>query len=434
MRISNLLLGTAAIAAGLGAAASADEITVATINVGHMVTAQRLTAEFEAAHPDIKVNWVTLDEGTLRQRITADIATDGGQFDVMTIGMYEAPIWAERGWLLPLDFDDAYDVDDIYEPIRAGLSYDGQLYAAPFYGESSMVMYNRELVEAAGYDGIDDHASWQEIREIAAAITDREAGFYGICLRGKPGWGENMALIGTMANSFGGSYFNDDWTPAFETQPWRDAVQIYVDMMNESGPPGAESNSFGESLALMNEGRCGIWIDATIGASLMTDPTESRVAGKVGFAQAPNGGTENGSNWLWAWALAVPAGTDSAEDATTFIEWLTSKDYIRLVGETEGWAQVPTGSRESTYDIPEFMEATSFADAELEAILTARPEIGPNKPYVGVQFAAIPEFQAIGNAVGQQMTAALSGELTVDEALANSQEIADREMRRAGYY
>ena len=425
----SLILG-----ASTAAIASAGEITVGTINNGHMLVMQELTKEFEKANTDIKVNWVTLDEGQLRQRITTDISTKGGEFDVMTIGMYEVPIWGAKDWLVPLKFSDAYDVNDIYPAIRDGLSVNGTLFAAPFYGESSMVMYNQELVKAAGFDGIKDRATWTEIREIAKKITNKEKGIYGICLRGKPGWGENMAFLGTMANSFGATYFTPDWKPAFDSQAWKDAVQFYVDMMKESGPPGSESNSFNEILALMNEGRCGMWIDATIAASLMTDPAQSKVAGKLGFAQAPNSGTVKGSNWLWAWALAVPNGTKNSAEALKFVEWATSKDYIKLVGTTKGWGSVPTGSRKSTYEIPEFAQATAFAKAELDAILSADPSKDDRKPYVGVQFAAIPEFQAIGTAVGQQMTAALSGDITVEEALAKAQEIADREMRKAGYY
>ncbi len=427
-------LGLALSTAGV-VSSTAGEITIATINNGHMITMQELTPHFEEANPGITVNWVTLDEGILRQRLTTDITTKGGQFDVMTIGMYETPIWGSRGWLVPLEFGDAYDVEDVYDAIRGGLSHEGTLYSAPFYGESSMIMYNSELVAATGMT-IEDNPTWDHVREVAAAITDKDNGIYGICLRGKPGWGENMAFLGTMANSFGAQYFNMDWTPAFDSEAWQNAVQFYVDMMNESGPPGSESNSFNEILALMNEGRCGMWIDATIAASLMTDPATSKVAGKLGYAQSPYAVTKKGANWLWAWALAVPAGTANPDDALKFVEWATSKEYIRLVGETKGWNNVPTGSRKSTYEVPEFLAKTGFAEAELKAILSANPNdstLNPS-PYVGVQFATIPEFQAIGTAVGQQMTAALSGEITVEEALANAQEIADREMRKAGYY
>ncbi|MEP3232798.1 MAG: sugar ABC transporter substrate-binding protein [Hyphomicrobiales bacterium] len=415
--------------------AFAGELTIATVNNGHMVEMQKFTPEFEKANPGIKLNWVTLEEGTLRQRVTTDIATKGGQFDVMTIGMYEAPIWGKQNWLVPLEFDASYDVDDILPAMRGGLSYDGKLYAAPFYGESSMIMYRKDLVEGAGLK-IEDNPSWDHIKDVAAALHKPDDGVFGICLRGKPGWGDNMAFITTMANSFGAQWFNQDWTPALDSPEWEAAVSFYVDLLTKYGPPGSEGNSFNEILALINEGRCGMWIDATIAASFVTDPKQSKVADKMAFAQAPQKVTTKGANWLWAWSLAIPAGSKQADDAKKFIEWATSKEYIELVASRNGWGSVPTGTRQSTYDNPKFQEAATFDEAELKAILSANPEdstLNPS-PYVGVQFAAIPEFQSIGVAVGQQMTAALAGQISVKEALKNSQAAADREMRKAGYY
>lgn len=418
-----------------GFSAWAGELTIATVNNGHMIEMQKLTPEFEAANPGIKLNWVTLEEGVLRQRVTTDISTKGGQFDVMTIGMYEAPIWGKNDWLVPLEFGANYDVDDILPAMRGGLSYDGQLYAAPFYGESSMIMYRKDLVDAAGMQML-DNPTWGHIEDVAAAITDKANGVYGICLRGKPGWGDNMAFLTTMANSFGAKWFNEDWTPDLDSPAWNHAVSFYVDLLTEYGPPGSESNSFNEILALMNEGKCGMWIDATIAASFVTDPKQSRVADKMAFAQSPIAVTNRGANWLWAWALAVPAGTRQSEDAKKFIEWSTSKSYVELVASKNGWGSVPTGTRQSTYDNPEFRKAATFDEAELKAILSANPSNSTQDktPYVGVQFAAIPEFQAIGIAVGQQMTAALAGKVSVNDALANAQKAADREMRKAGYY
>ncbi len=416
-------------------AVAAGEITIATVNNGHMIEMQKLSPKFEEANPDIKVNWVVLDEATLRSRVTTDISTKGGQFDVMTIGMYEAPIWGKRNWLQPLEFSAEYDVDDILPAMRDGLSYDGTLYAAPFYGESSMIMYRKDLMDAAGLT-MTDRPSWDFIKEAAAAMTDKENGVYGICLRGKPGWGDNMAFLSTMANSFGAQWFGMDWKPMLDSPEWHNAVSFYVDLLTNYGPPGSEGNSFNEILALINEGKCGMWIDATIAASFVSDPKQSKVADVIDFAQSPVAVTENGANWLWAWSLAIPAGTKQADDAQKFIEWATSKEYIELVASVNGWAAVPTGTRKSTYDNTNFTDAAVFADAELKAILSADPNnstLNPS-PYVGVQFAAIPEFQAIGVAVGQQMTAALAGNITVDEALAAAQVAADREMRAAGYY
>ncbi|MEL6683063.1 MAG: sugar ABC transporter substrate-binding protein [Pseudomonadota bacterium] len=416
-------------------ATQAAELTIATVNNGHMITMQKLAPEFLAQNPNITLNWVTFNEGELREQVTNDITEGGGQFDVMTIGMYEAPIWGERGWLAPLEFSVEYQEQDLLPAIRDGLSYDGTLYAAPFYGESSMIMYRSDLMSAAGID-LGNNPTWDEVIAAAEAMTDEANGTYGICLRGKPGWGDNMAFLTTMANSYGAQLFADDWRPTLNTEEWKTAVSLYIDTLTKYGPPGSEGNSFNEILPLFNEGRCGMWIDATIAASFITDPEQSQVADTVAFAQAPSGVTSKGANWLWAWALAVPSGSNAPIEATRFIEWATSQAYIELVGEKRGWGQVPTGTRQSTYRNAQFQDAALFADAELNAILTADPTDSTlnASPYVGVQFASIPEFADIGGYMGQQMTAALKGELTVDEALANAQAYAETVMQEAGYY
>jgi len=425
-----LALGLAA-----GAAQAATEIVVATVNNGHMITMQKLTRHFEQANPDIKLKWVTLEEGVLRQRVTTDIATKGGQFDVMTIGMYEAPIWSKKGWLNEIRTDAAYDVGDLLPAMRSGLSLNGKLYAAPFYGESSMLMYRKDLADKAGVQ-VPERPTWAQVADLAKKIHNPAAGVYGICLRGKPGWGDNMAFLSTLVNTHGGQWFDMAWKPQIDSAPWHEAVNLYVNLLKNYGPPGSSANSFNEILALFNAGKCGMWIDATIAASFISDPKQSKVAAQVAFAQAPTATTPKGANWLWAWSLAIPAGTQKTDAAQKFVAWATSKEYVRLVAKEEGWGAVPTGTRQSTYAIPEFQQAARFAAAEKLAIDTANPNDStlPKSPYVGVQFAAIPEFQAIGIAVGQQMSAALAGKTTVDAALKTSQAAAEREMRKAGYY
>ena len=430
-----------ALAFGLSLAATASlthaatELVIATVNNGHMIEMQKLTKHFEAANPDIKLKWVTLEEGTLRQRVTTDIATKGGQFDVMTIGMYETPIWGKKGWLQALKTDAAYDVDDLLPAMRNGLSVDGKLFAAPFYGESSMLMYRKDLADKAGVT-VADKPTWTDIKALAAKIHDPKNGVYGICLRGKPGWGDNMAFLTTLVNTHGGQWFDMAWKPQIDSKPWHDAINFYVDLLKNYGPPGSAGNSFNEILALYNEGKCGMWIDATIAASFISDPKQSQVADKVAFAQAPTAVTPKGANWLWAWSLAIPAGSKKVDAAQKFVSWATSKEYIALVAKTNGWASVPTGTRKSTYANPEFQKAAKFATAEKTAIDSANPNDSTllKSPYVGVQFAAIPEFQSIGLAVGQQLSSALAGKTTVDAALKAGQAAAEREMKKAGYY
>jgi sorbitol/mannitol transport system substrate-binding protein len=409
------------------------KLTIATVNNGDMIRMQGLTADFTAKNPGISVEWVTLEENVLRQRVTTDIATKGGQFDILTIGTYEVPIWAKKGWLLPLDLGAGYDVDDLIPNIRNGLSMDGKLFAAPFYGESSMVMYRTDLMKKAGLD-MPAAPTWEFIGKAARAMTDAANGVSGVCLRGKAGWGENIAFLSAMSNSFGARWFDESWKPQFETPEWKTTLETYLTLMKDAGPKGASTNGFNENLALFNSGKCGMWIDATVAASFVTNPKDSKVADSVGFALAPDTGLGKRANWLWAWSLGVPAGTKKSEAAQKFIAWATSKDYAALVAGKEGWANVPPGTRKSLYENPEYAKVP-FAKMTLESINAAdptKPTVKP-VPYVGVQFVAIPEFQGIGTQVGQIFSSALAGERTAEQALKDAQAIATREMTRAGY-
>lgn len=410
-------------------------LTIATVNNGDMVVMQDLSSRFEADNPDIELNWVVLEENVLRQRLTTDITSGGGQFDVLTIGSYETPIWARQGWLRSLEGLPAeYEVDDLLGPIRDGLSHDGSLYAVPFYGESSMLYYRTDLFEDAGIT-MAENPTYDQVKEWAAAVNDPDNGVYGICLRGKPGWGENMAFLTTLANTHGGRWFDMDWNPTLDTPEWKNAVGFYVEMLNEYGPPGASSNGFNENLALFSTGKCGMWIDATVAAGLLSNPEESQVTDVLGFAPAPVASHPNGSNWLWAWALAIPESSQSPEAAERFIAWATSKEYIELVAEENGWVAVPPGTRVSTYENPNYQEAAPFAGIVLNSIQSAdvtNPSPDPT-PYTGVQYVDIPEFQAIGAQVGQQMSAALADQVSVDEAIKQSQETTQQFMKQAGY-
>ncbi len=438
MTTTRALLGSAAglgLAAGLATAATAAELTVATVNNGDMIRMQELSSRWEEETGNT-INWVVLEENTLRQRVTQDIATGGGQFDVLTIGNYEVPIWAEQDWLAPLDnLPDDYNVDDILPSIREALSVDGTLYALPFYGESAMVMYRSDLAEEAGVE-IPDSPTWSEIRTAAEAMTDTESGTYGICLRGKPGWGENMAFLTAMANSYGARWFDTDWQAQFDSEEWQATLTDYLEMMNEYGPPGAAANGFNENLSLFQQGKCGIWIDATVAASFVTDPEDSQVADGVEFAQFPNReGVDNHGNWLWSWNLAIPASSEQVDVATDFITWATSQEYTQMVAEDEGWRAAPPGTRTSLYENSDYQEAAPFAEMTLQsmnAVDTQSPSV-QETPYTGAQFVAIPEFQGIGTAVGQQFSAALAGQVDASQALDNAQRSTQREIDRAGY-
>jgi len=415
--------------------AEPQQVTIAAVNNPAMIELKKLSSTFETENPDIKLNWVIVEENVLRQRVTTDVSTASGQFDLVFLGLYEAPIFAKRGWLREFkDVPASYDLDDVFKSLRDGLSYGGKLYGLPFYGESSMLMYRKDLFAAKGLS-MPGQPTYDDIKKFAAALTDKEKGIYGITLRGKPGWGENMAYVTTLINTFGGAWFDLEWNPKIDSPEWNKAITFYVDLLKNYGPPGATANGFNENLTLFASGKAAMWIDATVAAATLFDPKESQVADKVAFANAPIAVTPKGSHWLWSWAFAIPKAAKSPEAAQKFALWATSKDYINMVAADTGWATVPPGTRKSTYENPDYVKAAPFAEVALNAMKTADPTdpcLTP-VPYHGVQLVGIPEFQSFGTVVGQDIAGALAGNMTVEQALQAGQAATTRAVKQAGY-
>jgi len=158
------------------------------------------------------------------------------------------------------------------------------------------------------------------------------------------------------------------------------------------------------------------------------------VVDSVGFAPAPVEVTDKGSSWLYAWSLAIPATSRHKDAAKAFITWATSKEYVQLVAQKDGISNVPPGTRTSTYN-DAYLKAAPFAKVTLEMMQHADPSHPSIKPvpYVGIQYVTIPEFQAIGTSVGKLFSAALTGQMPVEQALSAAQSTTVREMKRAGY-
>ena len=389
----------AALMVAAGGAATAEELTIATVNNGDMIRMQELTDDFTAKNPDIKLEWVTLEENVLRQKVTTDIATKGGQFDVLTIGTYEVPIWAKKGWLVPLDNLGAdYDVDDLLPAIRAGLSLDGKLYAAPFYGESSMVMYRKDLFEKAGLT-MPDAPTWDFIADAAAKMTDKANEIYGICLRGKAGWGENMAFLTAMSNSFGARWFDENWKPQFDQPEWKDTLDFYVNLMKDAGPPGASLQRLQREPRAVQL-RQVRHVDRRHGRRLLRDQPEGLQGRRQGRLRA---GAEQRPRQARQLAVGLVArgsrparrrprrrrSSSPGRPART----TSSSSPRRKAGPTCLRAR----ARRSMQN-PEYQKAAPFAKMTLDSINSADPTQPTVKPvpYVGVQFVAIPEFQGLG--------------------------------------
>ncbi|MGW0470706.1 ABC transporter substrate-binding protein [Streptomyces coeruleorubidus] len=418
-------------AGGTSASGGGKSINVLMVGNPQMEDIAKLTKDSFTKDTGIKVNFTVLPENELRDKVTQDVATQAGQYDVATIGAYEVPIWEKNGWLHELgsyaDKDASFDKADLLKPMVTSLSgSDGKLYALPFYGESSFLMYNKDVMKAKGIT-VPERPTWQQIADIAAEVDGAEPGMRGICLRGLAGWGELGAPLTTMVNTFGGTWFTKDWKAQVNSPAFKKATNFYVDLVREHGEAGAPQAGFTECLNAMSQKKVAMWYDATSAAGSLEDPSSSKIAGKVGYAYAPTAETES-SGWLWSWAWAMPKTTKSADAASQFMLWASSKKYENLVGEKLGWARVPAGKRASTYDIPEYRKAAaSFGDITLKSIEGADPaDPGTQpRPTVGVQYVAIPEFQDLGTKVTQEISAAIAGRTSVDKALDDGQKLAE---------
>jgi len=405
------------------------EITVALVGNDNITRMGELAAEFFTPETGITVNLTVLDEQTLREVTTRDVGAGGEQFDVVQIGMYETPQFGANGWLVGLNdlaaSSDTYDIDDLIPAVRNGLSVDGELYSSPFYAESSFVMYRADIMEENGIT-MPDAPTWQEVADIARQIDSDEMA--GICLRGKPGWGDLGAAFTTVLNTFGGTWWlaNDDGSigEAQVDQPeFAEALNFYVDLLNDAGEDDAANSSFNECKTLYEEGKVAMWYDATVAASLFPEDVVANTA----FALAPTKETD-ASGWLWAWTLAIPVSTTDQDAAWQFIDWATNAQYHELIASEDGWRAVPPGTRQSLYERPEYLEAAdAFAQRTLDAMLAApidNPGTTPRPGLPGVQYVGVPEFQDVGTRCTELFSAAIAGSMSVEDALADCQVIA----------
>src|SRR6202522_2668584 len=338
-----------------GSSSNSGTITVAVVS-NPLITGQMIpltTSNFEKQYPGIKVKFATYTEGDLRAAIEKDVATHSNAFNVIMIGPYEAPLFAKNGWLTNLtstyiNSDAAYDASDLLPPVAKALSYNGSLYAVPFYGESSMLYYRKDLFKAAGIT-MPAHPTWTQVASYAAKLN-QPGKTAGICLRGLAGWGDNMASLDTVVNTFGGEWFNTKWQPQLTSPAFEAATNFYVNLVRKYGEAGASNDSFNQLLTLYGQGKCAMWYDATVAATSLAT-TYPSVYANTGYAFAPVDKTTS-SGWLWSWSLGIPQGVNDQGAAWKWLSWATSKAYDSLVASKYGWSAVAPGSRASLYSNP----------------------------------------------------------------------------------
>ena len=422
--------GCAGWGGGGGGGGGANAINVLMVNNPQMVDLQQLTAEHFTAETGIKVNFTVLPENDVRDKISQEFSSQAGQYDVATVSNFEIPIYARSRWISPLDefiaADAKFDQADILEPMVKSLSgEDGKVYGQPFYGESSFLMYRKDVLESKGIT-MPAKPTWQQVADIAAKVDGAQPGMAGICLRGQPGWGQIFAPLTTVVNTFGGTWFTEDWQAKVNDQPFVEAVRFYVDLVREHGEKGAAQAGFTECLNNLVQGNAAMWYDATSAAGSL-EAADSPVKGKIGYAAAPVVKTDS-SGWLYAWSWGIEQASKKKDKAWQFISWASGKEYEKLVGEELGWSRVPAGKRASTYELPEYLkEAAAFAEPTREAIENADP-LNPGvqpRPAPGIQFVDIPEFPALGTQVSQDVSSAIAGRMSVEEALDRGQRLAE---------
>ncbi|WP_406204699.1 MULTISPECIES: ABC transporter substrate-binding protein [unclassified Streptomyces] len=413
-----------------GAGSGGNSINVLMVNNPQMTELQKLAPAF-TKETGIKVNFTVLPENDVRDKISQDFANQAGQYDVATLSNYEIPIYARNGWLKEMNSyvakDPAYDEQDVLKPMRQSLTGDdGKLYGQPFYGESSFLMYRKDVLEKEGVT-MPAHPTWQQVADIAAKVDGAEPGMKGICLRGLPGWGEVMAPLTTVVNTFGGTWFDKNWKAQLDSPEWEKATKFYVDLVREHGESGAAQSGFAECLNNMTQGKVAMWYDATSAAGAL-EAAKSPVKGKLGYAPAPVEKTES-AGWLYTWAWGIQHASRNPGNAWKFVSWASSKQYEQLVGDEIGWSNVPAGKRASTYANPAYREeAAAFQEMTKEAIEGARPNdpgVQP-RPAPGIQFVGIPEFTDLGTKVSQEISAAIAGRQSVESALKKSQQLAEK--------
>jgi sorbitol/mannitol transport system substrate-binding protein len=428
-------LALSACGAGGGGKSSSGghSINVLMVNNPPMLELQKLTAANFTKDTGIKVNFVPKVEQDMRDTASTEFANQSGQYDVATLSNFEIPYYAKAGWVSDMQgiaSDATFDQSDVLPSMTDALSYNGKVYGEPFYGESSFLMYRKDVFQAKGIT-MPANPTWQQVADAAAKVDGAKPGMKGICLRGLAGWGDNLAPLTTVVNTMGGTWFDESWKAQVNTGGFKAAANFYVNLIHQHGEAGAATFSFPQCLAALQQGKVAMWYDSTAAAGLL-EASDSPVKGKIGYVAAPHDQTPN-SGWLYTWAWAIEKASKHQADAAKFVSWASSKDYEKLVANdtanasTGGPTNVPAGKRASTYSDPTYLKvASAFAQPTLDSIKNA-PAANPGvqkRPYSGIQFVGIPSFTDFGLTCAKDISSAIAGSQSTDAALNACQSVA----------
>ena len=393
-----------------------DEINVVLFGMPYTNGLQAIAGDFEA-QTGIKANIDVIGQDVFENRISLSFTGKTGDIDVVHTPVIQVQRWVAANWLKPITAEvDAMEVkgDILAGPLDA-YRINGEQWAVPFMAGVGLMTYRKDILEAAG---VDVPETWEEMLEVAAAIhTDDTA---AIALRAVPGQGFNMFIFPMIMRAYGGNFFadyvNGDLTPAINSPENLEALKIYITLLNDYAPPGAGNFNFAEVNAAAQNGQIAFAVEGTGIVSQIVDPEKSKFAGETGIALPP-GGPAGRSPAIGVHGLGIPASAANPDLAAKFIEWAVSEETVTKIALENPFPDFTTGTvAENPEVIAKYAKVhPDFLKTRVEALDLA---IGHYRPLV-------PEWPALGQAIGENINAAVNGLMSPEEAL----EAAEQEMR-----
>jgi len=414
--LSTTLASSIALAASFGSAfAETTEINVVMFGMPYTNGLAKLADEFEA-ETGIKANIDVIGQDVFENRITLSFTGGTGDIDVVHTPVIQVQRWIQAGWLQPMtDLVSEETTSDILAGPLGAYDVNGDQWALPFFAGVGMMSYRADLLEAAGV-GVPQ--TWEEMLTASAAITTDDQA--AIALRAVPGQGFNMFIFPMVMRAYGGTFFADyeagDLTPAINSPENLEALNIYIKLINDYGPAGAGNFNFAEVNAAGQNGQIAFAVEGTGIISQLVDPEKSQFADVTGIALPP-GGPAGRSPAIGVHGMGIPTSAPDAEASARFIEWAVSAETVAKIAMSESFPDFTTASVADNADVvAKYGEIhPDFLTTRVEALDLA---IGHYRPL-------IPEWPALGQAIGESVNAAINGLMTPEEAL----EQAEADMR-----
>jgi ABC-type glycerol-3-phosphate transport system substrate-binding protein len=363
--------------------------------------------EFEAA-TGIDVEVIELPyEQTLPKGII-EARNKSGAYDVIQINRPNLAALSEPGLLLPLEEYISQElIDDLYPVHREYATFDDQLYAVPHSNDIRAFYYRTDLFEEAGITKVPEN--WDEMLAAAQALNAPDQGLYGIILAGSPK-GPGIWVLSDFIHQAGGTILDEEGNVAFDGPEGVRALQFMTDLVGEYkvAPPSTADNMWGETRNLFAQGRGAMVIEFNDIIPLLEGP-DSAVAGKYDLALLPGdvrGGTNNAG-----WLLGLPQGAQNPENAGKLIEWIMSPEIQMHMSRESG----TLSGRQSVIDqlIATGEEGLPTGDVDGKARWAFYQQV-IDTTYELPRTSKEPEIE---EALGEALTAALSGAQTPEAAL-----------------